>query len=45
MKRFLQNDLLKNFTTLGIKEDEIKNASHKAWDELIASRNDMMKNG
>ena len=27
------------------KEDEIKNASHKAWDELIASRNDMMKKG
>ena len=45
MKKFLQNDLLKNLQHLGIKEDEIKSASHKAWDELIASRNDMMKKG
>ena len=44
-EEILTKRLVEEFTTLGIKEDEIKNASHKAWDELIASRNDMMKKG
>lgn len=44
-EEILTKRLVEEFTTLSIKEDEIKNASHKAWDELIASRNDMMKKG
>ena len=44
-EEILTKRLVEEFTALGIKEDEIKSASHKAWDELIASRNDMMKKG
>lgn len=44
-EEILTKRLVEEFTAFGIKEDEIKSASHKAWDELIASRNDMMKKG
>ena len=44
-EEILTKRLVEEFTALDIKEDEIKSASHKAWDELIASRNDMMKKG
>ncbi len=44
-EEILTKRLVEEFTALSIKEDEIKSASHKAWDELIASRNDMMKKG
>ena len=44
-EEILTKRLVEEFTAIGIKEDEIKSASHKAWDELIASRNDMMKKG
>ena len=35
-EEILTKRLVEEFTALGIKEDEIKSASHKAWDEPVS---------